>query len=105
MPITLDTPIKVSEQTAHILFHIEKELLNSSPAHTPGTEARAQRVRALLEPFKTDGKDFDRVPFLTDLRKTDDLIMKAALDQIRDDDTSQALHRALREWVENEIIE
>ena len=105
MPLETFATIKISEDVAHILFHIEKELLNSSPAHTPGTEVRAQMVRDLLDPFKDDVQDLDRKVFLTDLRKTDDLVMKAALDQIDDDDTSQALHRALREWVENEIIE
>jgi hypothetical protein len=96
---------RVSDQVAHILLHLEAEMANSSPAHTANAGRRAQKIRDLLEPMKTDSRKRTRRQLLIELRTTTDTEMRAALLAIDADDEVQGLYSLLREWAETGVIE
>ena len=85
---------KVADEIAHILLHV-----NAEDSKALGVAERAQKIRDLVDPLKTDQRERTRKELLLELRETLDVDVKSALNDIDADDNGRPLQFELQEWV------
>ena len=91
---------KLSDEIAHILFHVEAEAAGAAPNQVSGVAARAQAVRDLVASWKTDSRQRTRKQLLTDMKRDVlDAELQTELEKLNPDDDGQKLRRALATWV------
>ena len=96
---------KVEDDVSHILHHISAVATKPEPDAIPGIEARAQKMRDMLTPLKTDQRDLTRKQLLVEFKKVMDVDVKDALELIPEDDDGVRVRLALASWVEFETVE
>ncbi len=91
---------KLSDEVVHILKHIEDEVSRPRANQTSGFADRAQKIRNLLAPMKSDNRNMSRDRFIQLLLDTaTDAGLKTELNKLDRDDDGQKLRSVLRYWV------
>jgi len=91
----------ISDEIAHILFHVDAEAANMHPSRNPGVPGRAQRVRVALAGFGSDNRNLPRKDILGLLiaATAGDPELKTVLSNMDENDSAQKIRRVLSAWV------
>ncbi|KKK94410.1 hypothetical protein LCGC14_2683120, partial [marine sediment metagenome] len=54
----------VSEEVAHLLFHVDAETFEADPSQKPGVMIRKDEVHTMVAPFRNRNTEVTRVEYL-----------------------------------------
>ena len=92
----------VSQEVAHILFHVNAENDAIDDSQIPGVQGRAGQVRAALAPLKNNNDDVTRAEFIDLIRnraRPPDTELLDEINAINPDDDGEKIRLALQSWV------
>lgn len=92
----------VSEEVAHILFHVDAEAFESDPSQKPGVNIRKDQVHSMVAPLRNRDTVVARQEFLiilSDRVRPPDVELKAEIDAIDPGDEGERIRLVLQTWV------
>ncbi len=93
---------RVSDEIAHIFFHVDRGLTDDD--RELGAETRHAKLKIVLDQFKTDSRIISRKDLILALiAATLDNDVKEGLQLLNVDDDGQRIRLVLGEWVEKGV--
>ena len=96
----------VSEEVAHIKFHVDAEAADTDPSQIAGVQIRADQVSSMVGPLQNNNDDVTRTAFLDLLRNRvsgppgqDVPALLAEINAFDPDDNGEQIQLTLQSWV------